>query len=72
MNAKRFVELATSCNADLVGTRLKTPALGDYPGGIATVIGVAPDPCAPEIVLQVHLPDWGDIGVFENEEVELI
>jgi hypothetical protein len=56
----------------LLGKRVNTPAVGEYPGGVATVIEIQPDKNAPEIVFQVNLPEWGEIGVFEHEQVSLV
>jgi hypothetical protein len=38
---------------------------------VATVIEVAADQNAPEIVSQVSLPQSGDIGVFDHEDAAL-
>jgi len=67
----RADELRACMGADLVGKRIVTPPLGDYPGGEAVVLDLGTDPAAPEIVMNVHLDDWGDIGVFEFETVRL-
>lgn len=56
----------------LVGRQIHTPPMGEYPGGIAEVIALTPDPEAPEIVLQVKHPTYGEIGVFEYERVALV
>lgn len=62
----------------LVGRKVKTPAMGEYPGGIATVIEVGHDKNAPEISFMVEHPTWKDdegnseMGVFEYEAVTLI
>lgn len=55
----------------LLGRSIKTVPFGDYPGGIAIIYDLGHDPAAPEIVMNVVLPGWGRIGVFEYEEVEL-
>lgn len=68
MNARTLVQ---KLGKHLIGRRVNTPAVGEYPGGMATVIEIEPDKNAPEIVFQVNLPSWGDIGVFEHEEVSL-
>lgn len=64
---------------DLAGRTVQTPRAGDYPGGAAIVIEVAPDPAAPEIVFNVFHPTWRDesgrsgvIGVLAHEEVSLL
>lgn len=56
----------------LLGQKVNTPALGEYPGGVATVTQIAPDENAPEIVFQVSLPHYGECGVFETEDVSLL
>jgi hypothetical protein len=66
---------------NLIGRKIDTPDWRDahgnsYPGGIATIVEVAPDENAPEIVFTVEHPTWredgdGRIGIFENEEVIL-
>lgn len=56
----------------LIGQRVYTQAMGEYPGGIATVTEIEPDPNAPEIVFQVEHPTFGSIGVFEYEKVALV
>ena len=56
----------------LLGKKVNTPAVGEYPGGVATVIQIAPDQNAPDIAFQVNLKQFGDIGVFEHEEVSLL
>lgn len=70
MNAKLFVEMHGEL---LIGRQVRTQAIGDYPGGAATVIEIAPDPSAPEIVCQVKNPDYkdddGEIGIFEHEDL---
>jgi len=54
---------------DLIGKYVHTSPMGDYPGGLAKVIEIAPDPAAPEIVFQVEHPAVDPIGVFEHESV---
>lgn len=58
--------------ARLIGRQIHTPPMGEYPGGIVTVVALTPDPDAPEIVLQVKHPTFGEIGVFESERVALV
>ena len=65
-------ELVQKLGAKLLGKKVNTPAVGEYPGGLATVIQLAPDQNAPEIVFQVNLGQWGSIGVFCHEEVSLL
>ncbi len=66
MTAAEFVTMHGTAP---IGRRINTEAWGFYPGGVATVIEVVPDPNAPEIVLQVRHPGFGEIGIFEHEEV---
>lgn len=56
----------------LIGRRVDTQPLGDYPGGIATIVTVAPDPAAPEIVFEVSMPGYGNIGMFCGELVRMV
>ncbi len=65
-------QLVQKLGQKLLGQKVNTPALGEYPGGVATVIQLAPDENAPEIAFQVSLPHYGDIGVFETEDVSLL
>lgn len=55
----------------LIGRRVVTIAIGEYPGGVATVTEILPDPGAPEIVFQVKHPTYGPMGVFNFEPCEL-
>ena len=65
-------ELAKREGENLLSREVLTSACGEYPGGMATVIELAPDPGAPEIVFNVRLDDWGEIGVFDYEMVALV
>lgn len=56
----------------LVGKKVFTQAMGEYPGGYAEILELEPDPAAPEIVFQVKHPTFGEIGVFRHERVYLI
>lgn len=56
----------------LIGRRVDTPPLGEYPGGIATITRITPDPNAPEIVFQVTLFGYGSIGMFAHEVVRMV
>ena len=69
MKASQLVE---KLGHKLVGKQVNTPAVGEYPGGVATVLQISPDQNAPEIAFQVKLPAWGEIGVFDHEEVALV
>jgi dCMP deaminase len=55
----------------LMGCWINTPKNGDYPGGQAVVLETHPDPNAPDIVLQVQRPTYGQCGVFNYEIVSL-
>ncbi len=62
----------------LIGQKVYTPPMGEYPGGIATIIEVNHDKSAPEISFLVQHPTWKNeededniMGIFEYEEVEL-
>jgi hypothetical protein len=65
-------ELVKKLGDKLLGKKVNTPAAGAYPGGLATITQIAPDEKAPEIVFQVNLAQWGDIGVLEHEDVSLL
>ena len=65
-------QLVQRLGQKLLGKQLNTPAVGDYPGGVATVIQLAPDDNAPEIAFQVSLPQFGEVGVFGQEDVSLL
>jgi len=54
-----------------LGDTLITEPMGEWPGGIVRVIAFAPDPGAPEIVMQVEGEGegLGTIGVFWYERV---
>jgi hypothetical protein len=77
--------LAIRGRDELIGRKILTEAIGAWPGGLAEIIDVIPDPNAPEIVFEVRgldpevqyainagaLEDE-TIGVFGYEEVELV
>jgi hypothetical protein len=65
-------QLARKLGQKFVGHKVNTDAWGDYPGGIAIVTEMQPAKDAPEIVFQVSLPHWGEIGVFAHEEVSMV
>ena len=65
-------QLVQKLGQKLLGKKVNTPAVGDYPGGVATVIQLAPDQNAPEIAFQVSLPQLGEVGVFGHENVSLL
>jgi len=56
----------------LVGKNVMTEKIGEYPGGVARVTKLFPDLAAPEIVFTVCHPTFGEIGVFEGEECNLV
>ena len=66
MTARLAVEL---WGKKLIGQKVLTEQIGSYPGGVATIIELAPDPAAPEIVFEVEHPTFAEIGVFEWEDV---
>ena len=55
----------------LIGKEILTEAIGEYPGGWATVKALNEDPSAPDIVINVILPMFGPMGVFDYETVGL-
>jgi hypothetical protein len=69
MKANQLVE---KLGQKLLGKQVNTPAAGEYPGGVATVTQLAPDKNAPEVVFQVNLGQWGEIGVSGHEDVSLL
>lgn len=69
MTAQELVDVLGDA---LVGRRVITEAIGEYPGGEAEVIQIQPDPEAPEIVFQVKHPTYGEMGVFDYEDISLI
>ena len=74
MNARKLVEVA---GHRLVGRAVWTEAVGYYPGGVAQVAELAPDPVAGEVLFTVEHPIWeragrSGTGVFEWEEVVLL
>lgn len=68
MTAYYFAETYGESAIDMV---IDTPALGEYPGGLARVTGVFEDPEASEIPIQVEHPTFGTIGVFGYEIIEV-
>jgi len=61
--------IAGKYGESLIGLEVLTEAIGDYPGGWAPIVEVAPDLNAPEIVFNVRHPTEGVMGVFEYEHV---
>jgi len=70
MKASRMVRDIDS--SILIGAEIVTQPFGEYPGGIAKIIALHPDPTAPEIPIQVKHPSFGEIGIFEHEQVYLV
>lgn len=66
MEAKAF---AAKHGQKLIGRRVHTEAIGNYPGGAAKVVALHPDPVCPEIVIEVQHATFGPIGIFEDEEI---
>lgn len=64
--------LVSSIGKSLVGKKVITKAMGDYPGGVAIVETIQPDPNAPEISFNVSHPTAGMMGIFDYEEVDVI
>ena len=65
-------QLVQKLGHKLLGKQVNTPAMGEYPGGVATVIGIVPPTQAPEIAFQVNLGQWGKMVVFGHEDVSLL
>jgi len=65
-------DVSGSCRSHGFGQRVDTEAIGKYPGGIATVTELAPDPQPAEIVFTVQHPTFGQMGVFDWELVTLV
>lgn len=53
---------------NLIGRKIETQQIGDWPGGLAEIIKLDPDPAAPEIVFNVK-NKHGEVGVFDWEIV---
>lgn len=57
----------------LIGRHVRTIRYGEWTGGTCEVIGLLPDPNAPEIVFEVRrISDGEEIGVFGHEPVTLL
>jgi hypothetical protein len=59
-------EILQKYKENLIGKPVLTEQIGDWPGGLATVTEIEPDPGAPEIVFNVE-SEHGAVGVFEYE-----
>ncbi len=71
-------ELVSQYGNTLIGRIVYTHQYGDWPGGESIITEINPDPYASEISFLVkhtdpkHLEEFGEMGVFENEYVDLI
>lgn len=73
MTAKQLLYYA---GQNLLGKKVFTDEMGEYPGGVATVIEINPDP-GSDIAFMVQHPAWksdicqdGTIGILDFEEVD--
>ena len=66
MRARLYVQLHGKF---AIGHTVLTESMGDYPGGLAVLTEIYPDSNAPEIVCVVNHPSFGEIGIFEDEEL---
>lgn len=63
-------QMLTEFGKQLVGKTIITMPVGLWPGGLAKVTELNPDPNAPEIVFNVrHAQTGEEIGVFDDEWV---
>lgn len=69
MNAR---QLRATMGKKLIGRRIVTARMGEYSGGVATVIDLGHDKNAPEIVMNVRKRGCPCMGIFEYERVRLI
>jgi len=65
-------ELVKEYGVNLIGKKVWTEAMGDYPGGVAIVTAVNEDPGAPELVITVKHPDFESMGIFDWEDIYII
>ncbi len=64
--AKRFGDALISCT-------IRTQEMGDWPGGLAKITALFPDKQAKEIVFDVMgTQGQGEIGIFANENIEIV
>lgn len=69
----KAIQLRALLMDQLIRRKIITEQYGEWPGGIATVIKLYPDPEAPEIVFDVKHDETGEeIGVFDHENVQLV
>lgn len=74
MTAKELLLVAHILTGDaknLVNHHILTEKIGWWPGELANIKEVMPDPAAPEIVFTVE-NSHGEIGVFADETVILM
>jgi hypothetical protein len=71
-NQVTALALLSAMGQRLLGREVATLAIGDWPGGVARVTELRPDPAAPEIVFNVQRQDGRTVGVFGDELVRLI
>ncbi|MBE4471867.1 hypothetical protein HJ009_22760 [Vibrio parahaemolyticus] len=65
-------QMLAELGSELVGRTVITMPYGGWPGGLARVTEVNPDPAAPEISFNVQsIQTREEIGVFEDEWVFL-
>lgn len=65
-------ELVKQFGRSLIGARVHMPEpAGEVPAGGATVRQIVPDKAAPEIVMQITQDNYGSIGVFYDELVDV-
>ena len=64
----KAAELSAAFGHRLVGSTAFTSVVGQWKGGMATIIEMQPDDAAPEIPFQVKSTETGEeIGVFGDE-----
>ena len=67
MNAKQYID---ELGENAIGQVVQTEAIGEYPGGLAEIIEIYPDPAAPDIVCMVLHPIWGEMWILEYEDIQ--
>jgi hypothetical protein len=75
-------ELVKEYGKSLIGRKVMTQKVGFWPGGLARVISLNPDPNAPEIIMMVRglenqsisCPGLTDnqIGILKFEEISMV
>ena len=64
----KAAELSAAFGRRLVGSTAFTSVVGQWNGGMATIIELQPDAAAPEIPFQIKSAETGEeIGVFGDE-----